>query len=179
MDPFPIATSRLTLRRFRHEDLSSFVAYRSDPQVAQFQDWSSIDNNEARDFLEHHKQSAFGVPGEWFQIAIALSETDVLIGDIGTVIKADDSTSAEIGFTVSRENQGKGFASEAVRAVLRVIFERTAVERIEAITDSRNVASIALLKSIGMRQAKIAQVWFKGSTSTEYAFVLRKEDWLA
>ena len=156
----------------------SFVAYRSDPQVAQFQDWASIDDNETRDFIEHHQQAPFGVPGEWFQIAIALKETDLLIGDIGARIKAD-STSAEIGFTVSRENQGKGFASEAVRAVLRLIFEQTGVERIEAITDSRNVASIALLKSIGMRQEKVAQVWFKGSNSTEFAFVLRKVDWLA
>ena len=179
MDLFSTATARLTLRRFRDDDLSPFLAYRSDPQVAQFQDWSSINNAEARNFILHSQRAQFGIPGQWFQIAIALKETDVLIGDIGICIKAGEPTTAEIGFTLARENQGKGFASEAVKAILKIMFEETGVERIEAITDSRNAASIGLLRKVGMRQEKTEQAWFKGSTCSEYTFVMRKRNWLS
>ena len=112
MDLFPILCARLTLRRFQEKDLAAFVAYRSDSEVARFQSWSSMNDDEARDFIRQQQRAQFGVPGEWFQIAIAQRETDALIGDIGVCLKADDPACAEIGFTLSRENQGKGFASE-------------------------------------------------------------------
>jgi RimJ/RimL family protein N-acetyltransferase len=179
MDPFPFLTTRLALRRFQEKDLSAFVAYRSDPEVARFQSWSSVNYDEARDFIREQQRAQFGVPGEWFQIAIAQKETDALIGDVGVCISADDQTSAEIGFTLSRGSQGQGFASEAVRVVLAIIFEEAEVERIEAITDSRNIASIELLGRIGMRQEKTEEGWFKGSACREYTFVMWKKDWLS
>jgi RimJ/RimL family protein N-acetyltransferase len=179
MDIFPVPGTRLTLRRFQDDDLLSFVAYRSDPQVALYQSWSSIDHDEARDFIRRQQRAQFGVPGEWFQTAIALRETDALIGDVGVCIKADDAACAEIGFTLAREHQGKGFGAEAVRLVLAFVFEKTAVERIEGTTDSRNTASIELMRRVGMRQERTEQAWFKGSMCSEYTFVMMKSDWLS
>jgi RimJ/RimL family protein N-acetyltransferase len=173
-DLFPAHSSRLTLRRFQEKDLSAFVAYRSDPEVARFQSWSAINDDEARAFIREQQQAQFGVPGEWFQIAIAQRQTDALLGDVGVCIKGDDPASAEIGFTLSRENQGQGLASEAVRMVLAIIFEESEVERIEAITDSRNLASIALLRRLGMRYERTEEVWFKGSKCREHTFVMEK-----
>jgi RimJ/RimL family protein N-acetyltransferase len=34
-----LLSRRLLLRRFRPEDLDAFVAYRSDPEVARYQEW--------------------------------------------------------------------------------------------------------------------------------------------
>ena len=178
-DFFPIYSTRLTLRRFQDNDLLAFVSYRSDPEVARYQSWSAYNEDKARDFIRDQQHAQFGVPGEWFQIAIAQKQTDALLGDIGVCIKGDDPTSAEIGFTLSQENQGKGLASEGVRVVLAIIFEETGVERIEAITDSRNVASIELLRRLGLRQEKTEQAWFKGSLCSEHTFVIRKKDWLS
>jgi RimJ/RimL family protein N-acetyltransferase len=36
-----LTTERLVLRRFRSEDLDSFVAYRSDPETARYQSWDT------------------------------------------------------------------------------------------------------------------------------------------
>jgi RimJ/RimL family protein N-acetyltransferase len=181
MDIFPIRSARLILRRFQEKDLPAFVAYRFDPEIARYQAWSSITDDEAQAFIQTQQHAQFGVPGEWFQVAIALkeTETDALIGDMGVCVKAEDRACAEIGFTLSQPNQGKGFASEAVSAMLAVIFEVPGVERIEATADARNTASIALLRRIGMRQAKTEQAWFKGAMCTEYTFVLSKQDWLS
>lgn len=179
MDLFPILCARLTLRRFQEKDLAAFVAYRSGSEVARFQSWSPMNDDEARDFIRQQQRTQFGVPGEWFQIAIAQRETDALIGDIGVCLKADDPTCAEIGFTLSRENQAKGFASEAVTSLVRIIFEQTGVDRLEAVTDTRNVKSIELLRRMGMRREKTEQGWFKGSACSEHTYVIFKKDWVS
>jgi RimJ/RimL family protein N-acetyltransferase len=179
MDIFPIFSARLILRRFQEKDLPAFVAYRFDPEIARFQSWSSITDDEAQAFIQAQQRAQFGAPGEWFQVALALKETDALIGDIGVCVKAEDQTCAEIGYTLSQPNQGRGFASEAVKVMLTVIFEIPGLERIEAITDTRNAASIALLRRLGLRQEKIQEAWFKGAVCTEYTFVMRKKDWLS
>jgi RimJ/RimL family protein N-acetyltransferase len=175
----PILCARITLRRFQEKDLAAFVAYRCDPEVARFQSWSSMEDDEARDFIRLQQRGQFGVPGEWFQIAIAQTDTDALIGDIGVCLKAGNPTCAEIGFTLSRENQGKGFAAEAVTSLVGTIFEHTGVDRLEAVTDTRNVKSTALLRRIGMKLEKTEQGWFKGSACSEYTFAILKKDWIS
>ena len=45
-------TKRLVLRRFRPQDLDSFVAYRSDPEIARYQNWEvPYRPHQARQFL--------------------------------------------------------------------------------------------------------------------------------
>lgn len=179
MTIFPVQSAQLTLRRFHENDLPAFVAYRSDPEIARYQSWSSITDAEAREYIQKQQQNEFAIPGQWFQIAIAQKETGTLIGDIGLCIRQDNSTCAEIGFTLSRESQGKGLASEAVRLILRIIFEKTGVERVEGITDSRNIASINLLRKLGMKYEKTEQALFKGSVCDEHTFAISNSDWLA
>jgi RimJ/RimL family protein N-acetyltransferase len=178
-DPFPLATDRLLLRRFRDHDTPAFVAYRSDPEVARFQSWSAVNADEARALIERQQAAQFAIPGEWFQIAIARRETDELVGDVGVCVRLEDPTRAEIGFTVSRENQGQGLATEAVRRVFALLFRETEVQRIEATTDARNLASIRLLCRLGMRPTTTERVMFKGEPCDESSFVIQKQDWPA
>jgi RimJ/RimL family protein N-acetyltransferase len=177
MDTFPILTDRLILRRFQSKDCPAFVAYRSDAEVAQYQSWTTISTEEAQVFIQAQEHARFGTPGEWFQVAIASRGTDDLIGDMGIHV-TEDAARAEIGFTLSRANQGQGFAFEAVTAMVNVIFDIPGIERIEATADARNVASIGLLRKLGMKHESTQEAWFKGGMCTEYLFVLLKTGWL-
>jgi RimJ/RimL family protein N-acetyltransferase len=71
--------ARLTLRRFIETDLDLFLAYRHDPIVARFQSWSMLSEDEAIAFIREMSTAPIGIPGEWFQIAIALRQFDQLI----------------------------------------------------------------------------------------------------
>src|SRR6185503_6667165 len=122
MDVLPVFTERLILRRLHEKDIEALVAYRSDPEVARYQNWTEVTECEARGLIKSKQQTPFGVLGVWLQIAIALRETDALIGDIG-VCASPDGHIAEIGFTLSAGHQGKGFATEAVRRVIRLLFD--------------------------------------------------------
>ncbi len=117
MDFVNLETARLILRHFTDADLVPFMAYRNDPDVARYQGWEGISEAEAHAFIEEQKLVQPGVPGQWFQIAIALKETGMLAGDCALKIDEHDERQAEIGYTLARAYQGKGIAAEVGRRV--------------------------------------------------------------
>jgi RimJ/RimL family protein N-acetyltransferase len=91
-----------------------------------------------------------------------------------------DHQQAEIGFTFSRDYQGKGLAREAAACVLDYAFNGLGLHRVIAITDCANERSVALLGRLGMRREGhfIENVWFKGRWGDEYQYATLREEWL-
>ena len=176
-----IESARLRLRHFQDSDLSRFKLYRNDPLVAKFQSWESISELEAHNFIQEQKQIHPGTPGKGFQIAIELKATGELIGDCYFMINELDHRQAEIGFTLSREYQGYGYATEAVSSFLDYAFHTFDLHRVIAITDCENKSSVALLERLGMRREGhfIQNIWFKGKWGDEYLYAILKEEWLS
>jgi len=174
----PQATARLILRRLIDLDRERFLAYRQDPQVVRFQGWSMLSDAEAQSFINDMQTAAIGIPGEWFQIAIAHKQSNLLLGDIGMQIYLKHPTIVEIGFTLGREEQGKGYAQEAIQALLDPLFQRGTISKIVGITDMRNEPSVRLLKRLGMSFVRSDEVEFRGELCIEQIFELAKEDWL-
>lgn len=178
VDFLPQSTERLILRRFIDLDLDPFLSYRQDSQVAQFQSWSIPSHDEARSFISEMDAAAIGIPGEWFQIAIAHKQTNLLLGDIGIQTYVENPKIVEIGFTLRRTEQGKGYAREAVQCLVDSLFELENVSKIVGITDTRNEPSVNLLRRLGMNVVRSAEVEFKGELCVEQTFELDKKDWL-
>ena len=176
-----LETTRLRLRHFMDADLAPFMAYRNDPEVARYQGWEVISESEARAFLQEQKEIQPGVQGQWFQIAVELKETGMLIGDCALKIEEHDERQAEIGYTLSRPYQGRRIASEAVSCVLEYAFVTLGLHRVIAITDCENVASVALLERLGLRrEGHFRQnVWLKGKWGDEYLYAMLQEEWLS
>src|SRR5215218_6844652 len=175
-----IESERLRIRRFKDSDLAPFMTYRNDPKVARYQSWYSYDQREARAFIREMKAAQPGVPGEWFQFAIESKATQDLIGDCALRVYEHEPYRAEIGFTLAREHQGRGFASEAVSLLLDYAFGTLGLHRVVAIADCRNAPSWALLERVGMRREGhfIENVWFKGGWADEYLYAVLKDEWL-
>ena len=182
MDEFqPLYTKRLTLRRFREADAESFLAYRFDPVVARYQTWDTCTLGQALGFIREQQTVLPGTSGTWFQYAIALKESDALIGDCGLYTHHDDRRQADIGYTLARDVQGQGYATEAVTRILDFVFEELEMHRIIAMVDCENSASVALLERLGMRREAhfIQNFWFKGRWSDEYWYAILRDEWLA
>lgn len=171
-----LRTARLVIRRFRADDAIAFVAYRSEPDVARYQSWDGYTTEQAEAFMDEMATLHPGVPGEWFQLAVADPASDELLGDVAVCVHADDTTRAELGFTFAPGHQGKGYATEAVRGVIAYAFDRLGAETVLAIADARNVASIALLERIGMRRTTTEHVRFKGEWCDEHTYELRRDE---
>jgi len=174
-----IESERLRIRRFEDSDLAPFMSYRNDPEVARYQSWDSLDEQEAKAFIREAGSAQPGVPGEWFGFVIESKETGALLGDCALRVDEHEPYRAEIGFTLAREHQGRGFASEAVSRLLEYAFDTLGLHRVVAIADCRNAPSVALLERVGMRREGhfLENVWFKGGWADEYLYAVLKDEW--
>jgi RimJ/RimL family protein N-acetyltransferase len=175
-----LETSRLILRRFRKSDLESFLAYRNDPEVARYQSWDSISRSGAEKFIAYNSRNRPGTPGKWFQFAVEVKADGALAGDCALLIAKSTPRMGEIGYTFARSYQGKGLATEAVRAMVDFALHSMRLNRVIATMDCRNARSIALTERLGMRREGhfIQNVWFKGKWCDEYLYAVLRDEWL-
>lgn len=176
-------TPRLVVRRFRESDMNYFMHYRNDPEVARYQGWEAgvYTPKTARSFIRSLERVHPGMPGRWFQFAIELRDERRLIGDVALYSTADGSRGGEVGFTVAREYQRRGFAREAVTAVLDYAFFTLNMHRVVARLDVRNRASAGLCQALGMRREAhfLKNAWHKGGWTDEYLYAILDEEWAA
>ena len=175
-----LTTERLRVRRFQPGDLDAFLAMRSDPELARYQSWRAMDRTEAATFIANMVNDEPGRPGEWMQLAIADQVTDAFLGDCALYAKVDDPDVAEIGFTLTRQAQGRGLATEAITALLDYLFQVKVFRRVIAICDVRNHSSYRLLERLGMRREghMLQSYWNKGSWTDEYQYAILRDEWL-
>lgn len=177
MDVLPIQTARLVLRRFTREDLEAFQGYRSDPVLARYQGWEPMPDEQARSFLAGQARQALGAAGQWLQVAVTRRETGEVIGDLGLCVVDESEGVVALGFTVARSAQGRGYATEAVNAVLEALLGQRSVGSVVAVTDARNAASVALLRRVGFGHERTTATVFRGEPCQEQTFVLTKGQW--
>ena len=147
-----LTTTRLRLDALRESDADALFQYRSNPAVARYQGWCPASRDEASDFIASQQRASLDIPDSWLQFAIRLSTDGSLIGDLGLHIPVEAGGSYEFGITIAPAHQGKGYAREAVHALLTWLFQTLDARRVHASIDPRNLPSAALLRSLGMRQ---------------------------
>ena len=176
MIPPILKTKRFVIRAFEQKDLKVFSQYRSQTKVARYQSWSDYTYQDALAFFESMDYSTFGSQGNWYQLAIASSDFDELLGDIA--VHFIDQEQIEIGFTISPEHQCKGVATQAVSCFLNYVFDELKKHRVTAITDTKNTASYKLLEKLGFRREGhfIQNVLFKGAWGDEYLYALLRSE---
>jgi RimJ/RimL family protein N-acetyltransferase len=174
-DPFPRVAARLMLRRLQITDLDHFQAYRCDPDVGLYQGWLPMTTDAATAFIDEMSAATFATFNQWMQLGVADRVTDQLIGDIGICVHGAAENHAEIGYSMAASWQGRGLGAEAVRTALDLLFEHSDIDRVVAITDARNVASVRLLQRVGMACTESVDTFFRGEPCTELTFVIRRE----
>lgn len=165
----PHRTQRLALRVLRASDLEAFLAYRNRADVAELQGWSPMSEGDAIAFLRNEATDAPLESGSWRQIGIAMAAGDDLIGDIGIHLDADQRT-AEFGLSLHPSRQGFGLGTEAVQALIPLLFLNTGVNQVIAVTDARNTACIRLLEKSGMCHSATRTAHYKGEQCAELVF---------
>ncbi|MGH2686817.1 MAG: GNAT family N-acetyltransferase, partial [Actinomycetota bacterium] len=124
----PLHTDRLVLRRSRPEDAEIISAYRSDPDVNRQQGWERTDPAGVRRDIEEMSARAPGEPGGWVQFSVEERVSERLVGDVGLCLADDEPGVIKVGYTMAPEFQGRGFATEAVGALVTYAFETLGAE---------------------------------------------------
>jgi RimJ/RimL family protein N-acetyltransferase len=177
---YPLRTPRLTLRPFRAEDLDDLYAIQSREDVARYLYWSPRSRDEVREALAKKvSQSAIREEGEVLALAVVLTGTGRVVGDVILMWTSREHRQGEVGFVFHPDEHGKGLAGEATRVMLGLGFGGLGLHRIVGRCDARNLASARLMERLGMRrEAHFVQNEFvKGEWCDELVFAVLAEEW--
>jgi ribosomal-protein-alanine N-acetyltransferase len=178
---FPIETERLLLREFRAEDEAAIHAYASDPEVVRLMIWGPNTPEQTRAFLQTTLKSQDQWPRPFVELAIELKPERRMIGSIGLRVKDEANRAADIGYVLARDHWGRGYMTEAGRAILDAAFGQLKLHRVWATCDPRNRASYRVMEKLGMRREAhlIKDVLEKGEWRDSYLYAVLAEEWLA
>ena len=176
-----LTTERLLLRALRADDAETMFAYRSDPDVLRYQGWDPESLADVHEFIAENAGYEAYAPGSWRQFAIALRADGTMIGDCGVHVPEDKPEQAEFGITLAPTFQGHGYALEALRALLRLVFDVLGKHRAFASVDPRNVPSIALFERAGFRKEAhhVESLWLMGEWVDDVILALLAREWRA
>ncbi|MFW5875501.1 MAG: GNAT family N-acetyltransferase [Myxococcota bacterium] len=147
--PSQLVTSRLRLRRPRARDAAAvFDAYATDPEVTRYLAWRPHRTAEdSRDFLQQCEiawETGIGHRA-W---VIERAEDRQLVGMIGVDVSP---RGVDVGYVLSRAHWGRGYMTEALRAVCDAAFEDPTVHRVSGFCDVENRASARVMEKAGMQ----------------------------
>jgi RimJ/RimL family protein N-acetyltransferase len=152
MNNIELKTERLFLRPINKKDAESVFNYRSDSYTNKYQSWIPKSIDDVLDFIKNRVSQTLDIKGTWYQFVIIKNESAEIIGDAGLHFFDSDNKQVEIGCTIDKAHQHSGFACEAMLEIMRFLFMDLNKHRIIGSIDPGNVASIGLVKKLGMRQ---------------------------
>jgi RimJ/RimL family protein N-acetyltransferase len=147
----PLITERLRLRRSAPEDADTISAYRSDPDVSRTQGWERTDPDGVRADIEEMAGRTPGEPGGWVQFSVEERDGGRLVGDVGISPAEGEPGVIKVGYTISPDVQGRGYATEAVQALVDYALHTLGAEVVRAYADADNTPSIRVAEKVGMR----------------------------
>lgn len=177
---YPVRTQRLVLRPFTAGDLDALHGIHRLPEVTRYLYHEPRDRKETYTVLAGKvAASVLAVEGQPLCLAAELADTGVLIGDCTLFWLSQVHQQGEIGFVFDPACHGRGLATEAAAALLRLGFEGLHLHRIIARCDGRNTASARVMERIGMRREAhmIENEFVKGEWTDELVYAILSSEW--
>jgi RimJ/RimL family protein N-acetyltransferase len=150
--PEEVRTERLLLRPWRDHDLAPFARMNADPSVMEY--FPAVltrkESNALADRIrEHFDEHGFGL---W---AVEVPDEAAFVGFVGlayTRFSSHFTPCVDLGWRLSRDQWGKGYAREAARAAMDLGFDRLGLDEVVAFTVPSNLRSRRVMEALGMRR---------------------------
>jgi len=173
-----LSTGRLRLRPVTEADADALFALHSDAHVLRYWDsppWS--DRARAERFLAVSRRMA--EDGTGTRLVIERASDGAFLGWITVSGWNPDHRSASIGYCLAETAWGQGYATEAARALLQWAFDTLDLNRVQAETDTRNLASARVLEKLGfVREGTLREdCVVDGEVSDSWVFGLLRREW--
>lgn len=179
-----LSTERLLLRPVTPDDLDSVHSYLSRPDVCRFLLHEPRTREQVREKLAGStRRPVLGADGDGVRLAVIRRDDDQFLGEVVLMIKSAAAATAEIGWIFHPDHGGRGYATEAARALLGFAFGPLNAHRVIAELHPDNDASIRLCRRLGMRHEAhhVASTWIpdRGVWEDDGAFAILRREWAA
>lgn len=172
-------TERLTLRPWTEEDLDDLFEYASVPGVGEMAGWQHhsdrwVSQTILKHFIEGKKTFALDYHGK------AIGSLGIEKYDEKRFPEFAEKRCREIGFVLSKTFWGQGLMPEAVREVLRYLFEDLALDAVFCGHFLSNQCSERAQEKCGFHHYAFGQVETKmGTTEDDEVNILTRDEWLS
>ena len=172
-----IKNLRITLRHVTEADLPLLTEVSGDPVArGEF--------NPTRIASPHSLRKRFldnGFATDENEMFLICDESDSVIGDVGHFQAKRYSTSREIGWSIyDPEKRNRGYATEAVTALVDYLFKSYPINRVECCTSTENHASLRLAEKCGFVREGVLRglVFVAGVHVDDVVLSLLRADWV-
>ena len=172
-------TNRLILRNVAAKDAEIMHDYRNNEICARYQRGQTKDYAGIVALVERRKSDVMSVDAP-FMVAVALKDTDEMVGEI--VVMPKDGT-ISLGYTFSYKHHRKGYAFEALTALINMLHKQYPKWDFISFTEPENEPSMALLKKLGYKdmgyipsmESQVFGKWTTPATEEEIAQAVNKD----
>lgn len=155
-------TDRLRLRQWRDTDREPFAAMNADPDVMRYfpRPYTQAESDKSITSQVAHIDNH-----GWGLLAVETCETRAFCGFVGLArptFEAPFLPGIEIGWRLAREHWGKGYATEAARAVVAHAFGPLGLDSLVSFTVVDNIPSRRVMERIGMHRVEDGDFFHPG-----------------
>ena len=179
---YPIRTERLLLRPYAHADVDALHAYQRLPEVHRYLYTEPRSRSEIEALVAERAGSAvLTEAGQAITLVVDLAQTGELVGDCVLFWRSQEHKQGEVGYVFNPAYHGRGLATEALGALLRLGFEGLDLHRIAGHLDARNTASARVLERAGLRREAhlVENEFVKGEWTDEVVLAILQSEWRA
>lgn len=173
-----LSTARLRLRPFTDDDADQLYVLHSSADVMRYWDSPRWDDPaSAQRFVATCRRIAD--EGTGARVALDRAADGAFVGWCALTEWDPDFRSASLGYALDPAAWGRGYATEAAHALLEWAFDALDLNRVQAETDTRNVASARVLQKVGfVREGTLReQCVVDGDVSDTWVFGLLRREW--
>lgn len=177
----PLTTERLVLRKFTKSDYPAFAAYRSRPDIYRYLYADAPDGKALQQMFAKLLRPAFKQDGDVFKLAVIRRDDDALLGEVLLKHESKDALQGEVGYIFNPAYAGRGYATEAVAAMIGIGFSSFGLHRVFARLDSQNKGSVGVVERLGLRREAhlVENDRFNGAWGDEYIYAVLAREWNA
>lgn len=161
------------------DDLDDFHAYHGLPEVARYLYRAPRSIDRSRQMLARAAELTFDGENDELVLAVQTVGSTTVIGEVVLKWANERAQQAEVGYIFHPAAAGRGYATEAAKAMLQLGFEHYGFHRIFARLDAGNTASAAVCRRLGMRQeAHLIDNDLRGAGwGSELNFAILRREW--
>lgn len=178
-----IDCGEVILREYRMEDVQALHEITSQPEVYEFIQGAQATLEQRVNWMKNYeipanKKFKSSMPelknAGFLNLGIILKETGEFIGFCNTGIKDElPEPNREIGYAISKHWRNKGYSTLAAKGLIGFLFEKTALETLNAVALTSNASSNKVLQKCGFKLA--GEIKIDGEQFSHY--IMRKKDW--
>jgi RimJ/RimL family protein N-acetyltransferase len=156
-------TGRLIIREHQLDDIAAVEAYSTQEKFWQYLQVGELTAGAGKAYIERVIAEQALRPRTEFNLALTHKNEGGVLGNIRFGVTDLENGEGIIGYALAPEHWGKGYASEAVKAIIDFAFSTILMHRLYALVDIENKGSINVLEKCGftyegtLRENKISK----------------------